>query len=179
MTPVSITVSSSSTPVRYNMEMAQDRLLSPMLLQMMIYSALDATERTLGSGAVRIHGQIEFEGVAEPLRFDNLHSGDVNVPLQTALATAMPLGYALQNAVEEIRVRKVEIALDSFTVKKQASIENAWLSRREARPGEQCGCDGGGGRRGRRAHEAQAADMTSRSARPWERFTSLLETDPL
>ena len=62
MTPVSITVSSSSTPVRYNMEMAQDRLLSPMLLQMMIYSALDATERTLGSGAVRIHGQIEFDG---------------------------------------------------------------------------------------------------------------------
>jgi len=60
MTPVSITVSSSATPVRYSMEMAQDRLLSPMLLQMMIYSALDATERTLGSGAVRIHGQIEF-----------------------------------------------------------------------------------------------------------------------
>ena len=35
--------------------------------------------------------------VAEPLRFDNVHSGDFNVPLQTALATAMPLGYALQN----------------------------------------------------------------------------------
>ena len=65
-----------------------------------------------------------------------MHSGDFNVPLQTALATAMPLGYALQNAVEEIRVNKVDIALDSFTVKKQASIENAWLSRREARPGE-------------------------------------------
>jgi hypothetical protein len=136
MTPVAITVTSSGAPVRYSMEMAQDRLLSPMLLQMMIYSALDATERTLGSGAIRIHGQIEFDGVAEPLRFDNLHSGDFNVPLQTALATAMPLGYALQNAVEEIRVRKVDIALDSFTVKKQASIENAWLSRREARPGE-------------------------------------------
>ena len=62
MTPVAITVTSSGAPVRYSMEMAQDRLLSPMLLQMMIYSALDATERTLGSGAIRIHGQIEFEG---------------------------------------------------------------------------------------------------------------------
>ena len=48
----------------------------------------------------------------------------------------MPLGYALQNSVDELRVRKVDIELDSFTVKKQASIENAWLSRREARPGE-------------------------------------------
>jgi hypothetical protein len=136
MTPVSISVTNAGAPVRYSMEMAQDRLLSPMLLQMMIYSALDATERTLGSGAIRIHGQIDFDGVAEPLRFDNVHSGDVNVPLQTALATAMPLGYALQNAVEDIRVRKVDIALDSFTAKKQASIENAWLSRRQARPGE-------------------------------------------
>src|SRR5688572_9990020 len=103
---------------------------------MAIYSALYATERTLGSGAVRIRGQVEFDSLSEPLRFDTIHSGDFNVPLQTALSTAMPLGYALQNSVEDLRVRKVDIALDSFTVKKQASIESAWLSRREVRPGE-------------------------------------------
>jgi hypothetical protein len=136
MAPVSIAVTGGSKPLQYKMEMAQDRLLSPMLLQMMIYSALDATERTLGSGAIRIRGQVEFEGQPQPLRFDTMHSGDFNVPLQTALSTAMPLGYALQNSVDELRVRKVDIALESFTVKKQASIENAWLSRREARPGE-------------------------------------------
>lgn len=136
MTPVVITVAGASKPLEYRMEMAQDRLLSPMLLQMMIYSALDATERTLGSGAVRIRGQVDFEGVPEALRFDTVHSGDFNVPLQTALSTAMPLGYALQNSVEDLRVRQVNIALDSFTVKKQASIESAWLSRRVARPGE-------------------------------------------
>lgn len=136
MTPVTITVAGLANPIQYKMEMAQDRLLSPMLLQMAIYSALDATERTLGSGAIRIRGQVEFDSLPEPLRFDTIHSGDFNVPLQTALSTAMPLGYALQNSVQDLRVRKVDIALDSFTVKKQASIENAWLSRREARPGE-------------------------------------------
>ncbi|HYP09427.1 MAG TPA: SpoIVB peptidase S55 domain-containing protein [Bryobacteraceae bacterium] len=136
MVPVSIAVAGSGSPTQYKMEMAQDRLLSPMLLQMMLYSALDATERTLGSGAIRIRGQIEFEGQPEALRFDNVHSGDFNVPLQTALSTAMPLGYVLQNSVEELRVRKIDLALDSFTVKKQASIEHAWLSRREAHPGD-------------------------------------------
>jgi hypothetical protein len=136
MTPVTISVTGMAKPIQYKMEMAQDRLLSPMLLQMAIYSALDATERTLGSGAIRIRGQVEFDSQPEPLRFDTIHSGDFNVPLQTALSTAMPLGYALQNSVEDLRVRKVDITLDSFTVKKQASIENAWLSRREARPGE-------------------------------------------
>ncbi len=136
MTPVTISVAGLAKPIEYKMEMAQDRLLSPMLLQMAIYSALDATERTLGSGAVRIRGQVEFDNLSEPLRFDTIHSGDFNVPLQTALSTAMPLGYALQNSVEDLRVRKVDIALDSFTVKKQASIESAWLSRREVRPGE-------------------------------------------
>lgn len=136
MVPVTIGVAGAAKPIQYKMEMAQDRLLTPMLLQMMIYSALDATERTLGSGAIRIRGQVEFDSMPEPLRFDNVHSGDYNVPLQTALSTAMPLGYALQNSVEDLRVRKVDIGLDSFTVKKQASIESAWLSRREARPGE-------------------------------------------
>lgn len=136
MVPVNISVAGSGAPVQYKMEMAQDRLLSPMLLQMMLYSALDATERTLGSGAIRIRGQIEFENQPEPLRFDNVHSGDFNVPLQTALSTAMPLGYALQNSVDELRVRKIDLALHSSTAKKQASIENAWLSRREAHPGD-------------------------------------------
>jgi hypothetical protein len=136
MVPVSIAVAGAGKPTQYKMEMAQDRLLSPMLLQMMLYSALDATERTLGSGAIRIRGQIEFEDQPDALLFDNVHSGDFNVPLQTALSTAMPLGYALQNSVEELRVRKIDLTLDSFTVKKQASIENAWLSRREAHPGD-------------------------------------------
>lgn len=136
MTPVTISVAGAAKPVKYTMEMAQDRLLSPMLLQMMIYSALDATERTLGSGAIRIRGEIAFDSMADPLRFDTVHSGDFNVPLQTALATAMPLGYALQNSVDELKVKQVDITLDSFTEKKQASIENAWLSRKEARPGE-------------------------------------------
>jgi hypothetical protein len=136
MAPVSISVEGAAMPVQYKMEMAQDRLLTPMLLQMMVYSALDATERTLGSGAIRLRGEVAFEGQTEPLRFDNIHSGDYNVPLQTALSTAMPLGQILQNAVEDLRVRKIDLTLDSFTVKKQASIENAWLSRRQVRPGE-------------------------------------------
>ena len=136
MAPVTISVAEWQNRLQYKMEMAQDRLLSPMLLQMMIYSALDATERTLGSGAIRIRGQVEFEGVPKPCASTTSTRAISTCRCRRLLSTAMPLGYALQNSVEDLRVRKVDIALDSFTVKKQASIENAWLSRREARPGE-------------------------------------------
>ena len=54
-------------------------------------------------------GRWSSKASPEPLRFDNVHSGDYNVPLQTALSTAMPLGYALQNSVDDLRVRKVDI----------------------------------------------------------------------
>jgi hypothetical protein len=136
MADVSIAVSGTNLKSEYRMEMVQDRLLSPFLLQMMTYSALDATERTLGTSSVRLRGSVRFEGMAEPVVIDNMYSGDFNTPLVAALGTALPVAYALQNTVDQLRIESVNLAIDASTEKKQFSIEDVWLSKREIRPGE-------------------------------------------
>ena len=46
LTPLDITVTQESKPVgEYHMRIVNDRLLSPYLLQMAVFSALDSTER--------------------------------------------------------------------------------------------------------------------------------------
>ena len=51
---------------RYQMQMVNDTLLSPLLLQMAVFSAIDATERTVGATSIRVTGQIEFQNASAP-----------------------------------------------------------------------------------------------------------------
>jgi hypothetical protein len=114
----------------------QDRLLSPLLVQMLVYSTIDATERTLGSGTVALRGRVDLEGVAEPLVLDNMFAGDFNVPMHAALSTALPVAYALQNSLEPLRLKSIDLTLDAYSDKKQMTVEQIWSSRREVRPGD-------------------------------------------
>jgi hypothetical protein len=136
MAKVRIAVNGAERNSEYRMEMVQDRILSPLLLQMMLYSAMDGTERTLGSASVRLRGSIRFDGSAEPVKIDNMYSGDFNVPLVASLGTALPMAYALQNTIDPLRVASIDLTIDAVAVKKQATIEQVWTSQREVRPGE-------------------------------------------
>jgi hypothetical protein len=136
LVPLSITVNGPNGPTAYKMEMVNDNLLSPLLLQMALYSALDATERTLGTGTIRLRAKMEFQNNPVPVQIENMFAGDFNVPLQASLSTALPLAYALQNNADDLRLKKVDLVLDSYTEKKQMSIAQAWVSKREVHPGE-------------------------------------------
>ena len=103
--PVTIAVTGSERNAKYRMEMVQDQLLSPLLLQMLLYSALDASERTVGSSSVRLKGTVKFDGAPDPVLIDNMYAGDFNVPLVASLGAALPVAYALQNSVDTLRLR--------------------------------------------------------------------------
>jgi hypothetical protein len=135
MVPLSITVNGGGGKSSYRMDVVNDKLLSPLIFQMAMYSALDATERTLGPGSIGIHGKFEFEG-APPVQLENIYAGDFNVPLQASLAASMPLAYALQNTLDSLSVRSIDLTLDVLPEKKQMQIDQLWASRRAVHPGE-------------------------------------------
>ncbi len=142
MVPVSLSVMhhAGSGPAHeqasYQVEMINDSLLSPVLLQMALFSAIDATERTVGSATLTIRGEIQFQGGADPIRLSNTYSGDVSMPQQASLAAAVPLAYALQSGFESLKLKDVRLQVDSYDEEKDAQIDQAYTSRREVRPGE-------------------------------------------
>ncbi|MEJ7608031.1 MAG: hypothetical protein WKF37_17635 [Bryobacteraceae bacterium] len=81
-------------------------------------------------------GRVEFEAGAEPLRFDNVFAGDFNVPLQASLSTSMPIAHALQNSLDDLRLKSIVLNVEAQPDKRQATIEQVWASSREARPGD-------------------------------------------
>jgi hypothetical protein len=137
MVPVSISVASpNGRRSSYHMEMVDDRFLSPFLLQMSVFSAIDATERTVGSSSFLVKGQIGFQDGAAPVKLDNMFAGDANSAMQVALSAAIPLAYVLQGGFDKLHVKHVALEIESFDRKKQLQIDSVFAGRHEAHPGE-------------------------------------------
>ncbi len=141
MVPVSIevrrrTAGGTSAESRYRMEMVRDRFLAPFLLQMAVYSAIDATERMFGSATIGVTGEIRFHNGNEPLRLNNMYAGEFSLPQQVSLATVVPLAYALQTA-DTLELQDVRLELDAYDQKKQMQIDQVWVRPRQVRPGEE------------------------------------------
>ncbi len=120
----------------YQAQMVNDALLSPLLLQMAVYSAIDATERTVGASSLRVTGQVEFQNAPAPIRVDNIFSADNGSALQVSLAAAVPLAYIMQSGFDTLRLKKVDLRIEAFDEKKQLEIDGLSLSKREVRPGD-------------------------------------------
>jgi hypothetical protein len=136
MVPVSVSLSRGGQNLdSYNMRMVSDRFLSPLLVQMAVFSAIDSTERSVGASSFRLNGTIEFQN-ASPIKLQNMFAGDAGSAAQVSLSAAVPLAYVLQGGFESLAVKKIDLDIESFDEKKQLQIGAVVASRREVRPGE-------------------------------------------
>jgi len=137
MVPVSIAVSRAGRAIEsYRMQMVGDPLLSPLLLQMAVYSAIDSTERSVGASSMRVSGEIEFQNAPAPLRIQNVFSGDTGAAQQVSLSAAIPLAFVMQSGFDALKLKSVSLAVETFEQKKEWTIDSVSASRREVRPGE-------------------------------------------
>ncbi len=134
--PVEISMARAGRPFdTYRVNMINDRYLSPVLLQMAVFSAVDATEREAGESSISVKGEIQLDG-RPPVPVSGIYAGTANLPLQASLAGALPLAYLLQGGFDDLRVKKISLAIDSTDAHKQLQIEDVTASRKEVHPGE-------------------------------------------
>jgi hypothetical protein len=137
MVPVSVGVSRNGKPIEsYQMQMVNDPLLSPLLVQMAVFSAIDATERTVGAATLRVTGEIEFQNAPAPVRINNMFSADNGSATQVSLSTAIPVAYVMQSDFDLLRLKSIALKIEAFEQKKELAIDGVTVSRREARAGD-------------------------------------------
>ncbi len=135
--PVTIDVSHAGRKIEsYKMNMIDDRLLAPVLLQMAVFSSLDATERSVGSASLALRGSIEFTDKRPPVQLSNFSSGDSGSAMQASINAMVPLAYILQGGFDVLHVKKIAFEIDSSETKRALQIEDVTPSRREVRPGD-------------------------------------------
>ncbi|GIU74428.1 MAG: hypothetical protein KatS3mg004_1515 [Bryobacteraceae bacterium] len=138
MLPLTIRVSGAPPASRrwsYHMEMVNDRLLTPILLQMAVFSALEATERTAGLSTVFLRGQMRLAS-GDPLPLSNVYAAELGTPALVAAAVAAPVAAVLQSGFDTLKLAALDIELEVSNDKRQLQLDGVWSSRRTVRPGE-------------------------------------------
>jgi hypothetical protein len=136
-TPLEITVTRTGrTLERYHVQMVNDRFLGPFLLQMAVFSAIDATERTVGASSLTVKGAIVLDGKHEPVRLNDVYAADTGSAALASLSTAIPLAYLLQGGFASLRVKNIALNIEVSETKKALQIDQVLASRHEVRPGD-------------------------------------------
>jgi hypothetical protein len=117
----------------YHMQMIQDRVMTPLVAQMAVFSAIDATERGLGPATYSVRGKLDFEDGSA--RIDNVYAGDVNTAAIASLGVATPLSYALGSGFDRMKLKNVSIEIGVAEHRNSAQIADV-AAPRQVRPGD-------------------------------------------
>lgn len=126
--PISIRVGAR----QYHMRMVRDRVMTPLITQMAVFSSIDETERSVGPATFAVRGRVDFESGS--LKLDNVYNGDVSAAISAATGVGAPLAYALGSGFDAMKVKSVSLDISSVDKRSQMQISEL-AAPREVRPG--------------------------------------------
>ena len=142
LVPVAIGVSRAGRAVNsYQMQMVDDPLLSPLILQMAVYSVIDSTQRTVGAASIKITGQVEFQNTSVAVRLNNMFAADTGAAQVASLNSAIPVAYVMQSDFDALKLKRIALQIEAFDQKKQLTIDSIATSRHEVHPGDKVHLD--------------------------------------
>ena len=135
--PLQVTVNSGTTGTHdYHLHLVNDRLLTPFLTQAALFSTLDATQRTIGTGTLKLHGEVHFDGNLPPLVVHDLFVSDSGLAQQASADAVVTLAFVLGGGFADLHIKDMSFRLDQLESKKQLRLTQAWTSAHDVHPGQ-------------------------------------------
>ncbi len=112
MIPVTINIETSRRqPDTLNFEVARDDFLTPLLLNIAVYNAAVAQERSIGDSTVEVSGEIKIHG-QEPVRIQRRFAGG-QATQHAAASVAIPVAALVRSRFEGMEISGLVIDLTS------------------------------------------------------------------
>ncbi len=134
MIPASVSVHGKGDH-QYHFEMVRDRLLTPLISQMAVFSMIDATERISGQSTIQASCRIALDG-APDVHFENIYSAEAGTPQQVAASLAAPVAAITTSGFSALNVRSIDVEITVSTDHRELRLDSVWTSRREVHPGD-------------------------------------------
>jgi hypothetical protein len=134
--PVRINVKSDLQRTEtYHFDVAQAPLVSPLLVQLAVVAAVGASERTLGPSTLDMKGAIRLAG-GNAVNLDDVLVSDSGPANAAGAMVAAPLNALLSSSFPGLHVEGVDLDLSVQDQDRAATLETAWASKSEVRPGD-------------------------------------------
>ncbi len=134
--PVHISVKSDlGRTETYRFSVAQAPLVSPLLLQLALVSAVGATERALGPSTLALKGKIRLAG-GDDVNLDDVLVSDSGPANAAGAMVAAPLNALLTSDFPGLHIEGVDLDMSVQNQDRAATLDSAWSSKSEVTPGD-------------------------------------------
>ena len=120
----------------YSVEVVRDNQLTPLLLQIAMFSSINVSQRSFGPLTIRVRGDVEFRDSLPRLVLDDIYTGEGGVGQMAALSTVAPLSYLLGTGHAGVEIESVNLEVEPVPADQYTDLVRAWLSKTQVRPGE-------------------------------------------
>ena len=136
MIPVALDVRSSTNATNhYDVEVANDRYLTPILMNYAVVNAITASERGVGEMTLSVTGEVHIRN-NDSVKIATMFSGDGNGPSAATAAAVAPIQYLVTGGYDGLIIDKVDFQIVSTDRKTLATLDRITVDRNEIRPGE-------------------------------------------
>jgi hypothetical protein len=119
----------------FHYEVANDRLLTPLLINLTLFNSITASERAMGVSTLRVKGRIVLKG-EEPIVIENRFSSDSSSPANAALSIAAPVFFILSSGYKNLQFEDIDIEIASVEDDRVAVLDSLRMDRAELKAGE-------------------------------------------
>ncbi len=125
-----------SLNITYNFEVVHDRILTPLLVQMAVESALLATEKNIGDKSMTLKLDIGIAGRKELVRVENefFDSGPSWFPIYNVIE---PITMLLNNEFKTAEIESIKLVAEISEQNSIAFIDNIKVSTKWVSPGDE------------------------------------------
>jgi hypothetical protein len=135
MIPVKINLHTSRDRTEtYTYEVANDKFLTPILLNITIFSTIGSTERALGDSTISLRGQINVAG-QQPIQIERRFSS-MNAGTQAAASVAVPMAALLSSGFDNVDIGQITLDITSTDERMSGTLDRIALDRTEVGRGE-------------------------------------------
>ena len=136
MIPVKVNLHTSRDRIEtYSYEIANDSFLTPLLLNITLFSTITSSERALGDSTISLKGEIKVKG-QEPIKIDRRFSAANNAPIMASGSIAAPVSSLLTSGFDDVQLDGITLDISSTETKYAGTLERITLDRTEVRRGE-------------------------------------------
>ncbi|HKP73330.1 MAG TPA: SpoIVB peptidase S55 domain-containing protein [Pyrinomonadaceae bacterium] len=135
MIPVKIDLHTSRDRTdTYVYEVANDQFLTPLLLNLTIFSTIGSTERNLGDSTISIRGQINVAG-QQPIQIERRFSS-TSAGAMAAGSVATPIAALLSSGFDNVDIGQITLDITSTDARMAGTLDRIALDRTEVGRGE-------------------------------------------
>jgi len=136
MIPVSLNVRSSTNATNhYNVDVANDRYLTPILMSYAVVNAITASERGIGEMTLSVTGQVHIRN-NDTVNIATMVTGDGNGPSMATAAAVAPISYLVTGGYDGLIIDKIDFDIVSTDRKTLATLDRITVDKNEVRSGE-------------------------------------------